>query len=71
MKEVLRTNNLIEISWAQSVLADMGIETVVLDNHTAMMEGSIGAIQQRVMVHMDDYNRAGRILKQAAAEIEG
>ena len=50
MKEVLRTNDPVLISLARSLLKEAGIETLVFDGHTAILEGSIGAIQARLMV---------------------
>ncbi len=62
MKELLQTNDVVRLSWLVSLLADDGIEAVVLDNHTSVLEGSISAIQRRLMVEEDDYERACRIL---------
>ena len=62
MRELHRTNNAIELSFILSQLRDCGIEPVALDQHTSAIEGSISAIQQRIMVHDDDYDRANRIM---------
>lgn len=67
MKEVLRTNDAVLLSWAEAVLADAGIEAIVLDTHTAILEGSIGAIQRRLMVADDDHRAALRQLDAARA----
>jgi hypothetical protein len=58
MKELLRTNDPVRLSWAQAMLADAGIECLVLDQHMSIVEGSIGAIQRRLMVAEGDYRRA-------------
>ena len=58
MKELFRTNDPVAISWVQAMLADAGIGAVVLDGYTSVIEGSIGAIQRRVMVADDDHERA-------------
>lgn len=47
------------------LLADAGIEAVVFDNHTSILEGSATAIPRRLAVVDDDYNRACRILADA------
>jgi hypothetical protein len=65
MKELLRTNDLVRLSWVQALLADAGIEWLVLDQHTSLVEGSIGAIQRRLMVDEHDYSRAQRVLIEA------
>ena len=43
MKELLRTNNAVRLSWVQALLRDSGIDSLVLDHHTSLVEGSIGA----------------------------
>lgn len=58
VKEILRTNDAVLLSWAQAVLADAGIDAVVLDTHTSVLEGSISAIPRRLMVADDDHKAA-------------
>ncbi|WP_299379359.1 DUF2007 domain-containing protein [uncultured Kiloniella sp.] len=70
MIEIYRTNDIVKISWLQALLSDGGIECAVLDQHASIIEGSIGAIQRRVMVLEEDALRARRILHDAG-EIEG
>ena len=62
MRELLRTNNSVRLSWLQAMLASAGIETVILDTHTSIIEGSIGAIPRRLMVHEDDERRARAVM---------
>src|SRR5207237_4034893 len=58
MKELLRTNDFVRLSFLQSLLKDSGIESLVLDHHTSLVEGSIGAIPRRLMVaRRDDEDR--------------
>ena len=68
MKELLRTNDLVRLSWVEALLADAGIECVVLDQHTSLVEGSIGAIQRRLMVTERDHERARRLIADAEAQ---
>ncbi len=70
MKELLRTNDIVRLSWIQAVLADAGIESVVLDLHTSVLEGSIGILPRRVMVGDEDYRRARWALQAAGAGAE-
>ena len=65
MKELLRTNDAVRLSFLQSLLKDSGIESLVLDRHTSMVEGSIGAIPRRLMVAQKDYSRACSVLAAA------
>ena len=55
MRELFRTNDAVRLSLAQALLRDAGIESVVLDHHTSLVEGSIGAIPRRLMVAERDY----------------
>lgn len=65
MKELLRTNDPVRLSWAEAVLAADGIRSVVLDTHTSIIEGSIGAIPRRLMVEEGDHARARRLIDAA------
>jgi hypothetical protein len=49
-------------------LADAGIEWLVLDQHTSLVEGSIGAIQRRLMVDDRDHSRASSVIAEADAQ---
>ncbi len=65
MEELVRTNDAVFLSWLTARLAGENIEAVVLDAHTSVMEGSISAIQRRVMVGSHDLIRAKRLLDEA------
>ena len=68
MRELFRSNNIVRLSWAQARLRDAGIESLVLDHHTSLVEGSIGAIPRRLVVAERDHRRARAVI--AAAEEE-
>jgi len=65
MRAVLRTNNPVRLSFVLALLADAGIEAVVVDTHAAIADGSIGAIPRRIMVDDADHIRAQSILREA------
>ena len=67
MKELLRTNDLVLLSWAQSLLRDACIGCWVLDGHTSVLEGSLGILPRRLVVAEDDAAAARSVL--AAAEV--
>lgn len=69
MKELLRTNDPVKLSWLLALLADAGIEPLILDVHTSIIEGSIGAIPRRLAVVDDDFAQASRILAEAGEEV--
>ena len=68
MRELLRTTDLVRLSWCRALLADSRIGTVVLDTHTSVIEGSIGAIPRRLMVSDEDYDEAVRLLAEAGEQ---
>ena len=68
MKLLLRTNDPVKISWVCALLADSEIESVVMDTHSSIVEGSIGAIPRRIMVADDDLEPARRVLREAGED---
>ena len=68
MKELMRTNDMVKLSWLEALLADAGIGTLVLDMHTSIVEGSIGILPRRLMVGDDDYLRARQVIRDAGEE---
>ena len=67
MKELIRTNDPVFLSWIQATLAEEGIDAIIFDQYTSAVEGSIGALPRRVMVLEEDLDRARRILDSANA----
>ena len=62
MKELLRSNDPIELSLLRSLIDDAEIGYMSTDYHSSMIEGSIGAIQQRILVLDEDFYEASRLL---------
>lgn len=69
MQPVIRSNDPVELSFAQSVLTDAGIPAILLDQHTSVLEGSIGAIPRRLCVADDDLDDARDLLRQAGLTV--
>jgi hypothetical protein len=67
MREILKSNNLVELDFAEVVLRDAGIASVVLDSHMSIMDGSMVILPRRLMVSNADEVRAQAILKDALA----
>lgn len=65
MRVVAVTNNRVRLSFLRALLADAGIDAVLLDEHTSAVEGSIGAIPCRLMVATADEAQARRVLADA------
>lgn len=70
MQELLRTNDIVYISFAQAMLRTAGIESYLLDEAQSSMDGSIGAIPRRVLVAQAQFEEAKEILRVLAQEIE-
>jgi hypothetical protein len=71
MRELLRSNDLVHLSWARAILAADGIDSVLLDEHVSGVEGSIGAIPRRLMVADDMLGRAQQLLTHARDALDG
>jgi hypothetical protein len=69
MKELLRTNDPVRLSWVQALLRDCGIDSLVFDRHTSLAEGSIGAIPRRLVVAEADHARARAALLAAGEDV--
>jgi hypothetical protein len=67
MVELVRSNDLVYLSFVEAVLAAAGIGWTITDQHTSIIEGSIGAIPRRILVDSDDLIRARRLLAEAEA----
>ncbi len=62
MIEVLRTNDPVQLSYAVALLKDAGCHPQVLDRFMSSMEGSVSAIQRRVLVPDDEGDTAKKTL---------
>jgi hypothetical protein len=65
VRELLRSNEMVFLSWLDALLKSEDIEIFMLDGHMSVLEGSAGAILRRVMVADEDYDRAKRVLQDA------
>ncbi len=71
MRELLRTNDLVLLSYASHLLEEAGITSYVFDGHMSALEGSIGALPRRLMVEDDDFEFAAEALGNAAITLSG
>jgi hypothetical protein len=68
LKELVRTNDMVRLSFLRALLSDAGIEHVVLDIHMSITEGNANFIAPRLMVDSEDYARARRLLDEAGID---
>ena len=65
MAELLRTNDVSLVSVVEGLLIDAGIPYQVTDRNMSVLEGSVLAIQQRVLVPDEHAVEARRLLVDA------
>ena len=65
MEELLRTNDIVLISFIEALLRDAGIGHFVADQNTSAVEGSLGFLPRRIMVNSDAVEQARRLLVDA------
>jgi hypothetical protein len=65
MREIFKTNNPVELNFAEVVLKDAGIDVVEFDTHMSIMDGSMVIIPRRLMVADADESRARELLREA------
>ena len=65
MRVVATTTDPVRLSFLRALLADAGIETIVLDAHISAIEGGIGAFPCRLAVITEDAPRARAVLQEA------
>lgn len=62
MVELLRTNDPVVISFAEALLTESEVTHQVVDQHMSILEGSIGALQTRLLVADNQLEVARRVL---------
>jgi len=65
MIELLRSNDAVILSFAEALLRDAGIKCAVLDRHMSIAEGSVDALNQRLMVRVEDETHARALIAEA------
>jgi len=62
MEILLKTNDIIFVTWVKHKLSDERIEFHVFDENMSLMDGNICAIPIRVMVKKEDLKKAKKII---------
>ena len=70
MDELLRTNDVVLISFVEALLRDAGIEHLVVDQNMSVVEGSLGVLPRRVLVAAEQAAAARRLLEEAGIGAE-
>ncbi len=70
MIELIRTNDVVTLSLAESLMKDAGIHCLVADQSMSVLEGSLGLLQRRLLVEEGRSDEARDILRDAGLEAE-
>ncbi|MDA7424989.1 putative signal transducing protein [Thalassococcus lentus] len=70
MEELLRTTDITLIPFAQTLLAEQGIDSFELDVNMSVLEGGIGIFPRRLMVRADMIDDARRVLRENGVRFE-
>ena len=65
MRELVRTNDPVVLSAIEALLKAAGIPHLVLDQNMSVLEGSVGVLPRRVLVHESSAAAARDLLSDA------
>jgi hypothetical protein len=65
MKELLRTNDAVLLSYVSALLGEADIPHMVADTNMSVLEGSIGILPRRVLVESERLAQARTLLTEA------
>lgn len=65
MRELMRTNDMVLVSAVEALLDGANIHHLVLDSNMSVVEGSLGVLPRRILVHDDDAKAARTLLTEA------
>jgi hypothetical protein len=70
LRELVRTNDMVLVSAVGALLDGANIHHLVLDQNMSIIEGSLGVLPRRILVHDDDHREARQILSDAGLSHE-
>ena len=65
LRELVRTNDMVLVSAVGALLDGANIHHLVLDQNMSIIEGSLGVLPRRILVHEDDNREARQLLADA------
>jgi hypothetical protein len=65
LRELVRTNDVVLVSAVGALLDGAGIYHLVLDQNMSVIEGSLGVLPRRILVHDEDNAEARQLLADA------
>ena len=70
MKQLLSTNNMADLAFAQALLQGEGIAVFEMDVNMSVLEGGIGIFPRRLMVVEADYDAAAKALRDNGLDVD-
>jgi Putative prokaryotic signal transducing protein len=70
LRELVRTNDIVLVSAIGALLDGADIEHLVADQNMSIIEGSLGILPRRILVHDDDVAAARQVLVDAGLSHE-
>ena len=70
LRELVRTNDMVLVSAIGALLDGAHIDHLVLDKNMSIIEGSLGILPRRILVHEEDNLAARQILADAGLSHE-
>lgn len=65
LRELVRTNDIVLVSAVGALLDGANIHHLELDQNMSVIEGSLGVLPRRILVHDEDYREARQLLADA------
>ncbi|MBA4131242.1 MAG: DUF2007 domain-containing protein [Hyphomicrobium sp.] len=65
MRELMRVNDPVLISYVDALLRGAGFNPVFLDRNMSILEGSLGILPCRVLIDEEDWAAARRLIENA------
>jgi hypothetical protein len=65
MRDLVTTNDPVLLSYVQALLKEAGVDYAVFDANMSAVQGTLGAVPQRLAVPEDSLAAARRILEEA------
>jgi hypothetical protein len=70
LRELVRTNDIVLVSAVGALLDGANIDHLVADQNMSIIEGSLGILPRRILVHDDDVKAARQVLADAGLSHE-
>jgi len=65
MEELIRTNNVVTLSFVGTLLKEAGIVYFIADENMSVLDGSIGALSRRLLVDAERIIEARKLVEAA------